>query len=138
MNPLQHFLDKGVISETVGHDIQTHMEEQGVSFEAAALEAGVSVDVLREKLAEYYGVPSHTPNPNVKIPYEVLSHVPEDSAKHYRIIPLQVEDSVLVVGANNPDDLQIREVLNFVTTKHNLTYRLVFLLEQDFPRKFLS
>ena len=132
MNPLQHFLEKGIISESVANEIQSNIDDNGVSFEAAALEAGVAVELLREKLAEYYGVPSYVPNPNVRIPYEILSHVPEDSAVHYRIVPLQIEDSVLVVGANNPDDLQIREVLNFVSTKHNLTYRLVFLLEQDF------
>ena len=131
MNPLGFFVEKGAVSELGAQDIRSRMEERGVSLEAAAIEAGVSVNVLRTTLASYYGVPSYTPQPNQKIPYKILSHIPQDSATHYRIVPLEIDDSVLVVGSNNPDDLQIKEVLNFVTAKHSLTYRLVFMLDQD-------
>jgi type II secretory ATPase GspE/PulE/Tfp pilus assembly ATPase PilB-like protein len=40
----------------------------------------------------------------------------------------------LVVGVNNPDDMQMREALNFISTKHNIPYRMVFMLDQDILR----
>jgi type IV pilus assembly protein PilB len=36
-----------------------------------------------------------------------------------------------VVGVNDPDDLQVKEVLNFISTKHNLPYKMVFMLLAD-------
>jgi type IV pilus assembly protein PilB len=46
-------------------------------------------------------------------------------------MPLMIEDDVLVVGANNPDNLQMREALNFISTKHNIPYRLLYMLNSD-------
>ena len=131
MDPLQFFQHKGVLTEETASAIKQDMAQRGVIFEDAALEAGVSKSVLRETLAEYYSVPSREIGPHEKIPYKVLSYIPEDSATHYKIIPLKVDDSVLVVGANDPDNLQVKEVLNFVSSKHDLTYRFVFMLKQD-------
>ena len=131
MDPLQFFQQKGALTEETVSAIEHEITERGVSFEDAALKAGVSESVLRETLAEYFSVPSREIGPNEKIPYKVLSYIPEDSATHYKIIPLEVEDSVLVVGANDPDNLQVKEVMNFVSSKHDLTYRFVFMLKQD-------
>ena len=131
MDPLQFFKQKGVLTEETVSAIEQDITERGVSFEDAASAAGVSASVLRETMAEYFGVPGREMGANEKIPYQVLSYIPEDSATHYKIIPLEVEDSVLIVGANDPDNLQVKEVMNFVSSKHDLTYRFVFMLKQD-------
>ncbi len=47
------------------------------------------------------------------------------------MIPLVVEDGVLVVGVNDPDDLSVREALNFIAAKHNMPFKMVFMLEAD-------
>ncbi|MDQ5951481.1 MAG: type pilus assembly protein PilB, partial [Patescibacteria group bacterium] len=65
------------------------------------------------------------------IPDETLSYIQEESAIHYRIVPLKVEDGVLLVGAHDPEDLQVREVLNFVSSKHDLAFKLFFMLDAD-------
>ncbi len=131
MDALQHFLQYGLIAEDVAEQIQQAIREQGQDFESAALAAGVSADILRDNLASYFDVPAYPYNPDSKISYEVLSYIPQESAEHYRIIPLEVSDQVLLVGTNNPDNLQVREVLNFISTKHNLSYRFVFMLKAD-------
>jgi type IV pilus assembly protein PilB len=131
MELLEHFFQSGIIDEDTAKRIKAAMQERGQSFEQAALSAGVTRSILRDELAQYYDVPSYTLEQNHKIPYQVLSTIPEESAKHYRIIPLTVEDGILTVGANDPDDLQIREVLNFISTKHDVTFRLVFMLADD-------
>lgn len=131
MDLLEHFFQNGIIDEDTANAIRAAMQEQGRSFEQAALEAGVSETILRDEIAHSYEVPAYALETNQKIPYQVLSLIPEDSARHYKIIPLELNDGVLTVGANDPDDLQIREVLNFISTKHDVTYRLVFMLAQD-------
>ena len=131
MELLEQLQEQGVIEKETADKIKDLMEEKLLSFEEAALEMGIEKDSLRTELAKYYDIPERTLDKYEKIPYEVLSIIPEDSARHYKIVPLTLEDSVLEVGANNPDDLQVREVLNFISTKNNLTYRLVFMLQDD-------
>lgn len=134
MDLLEQLQEQGILDRASAEQIRSVMEEESLSFEKATLKSGVEADVLRTELAKYYDVPERSLGQYEKIPYEVLSVIPEESAQHYKIIPLSIEDSVLEVGANDPDDLQAREVLNFISTKHNLTYRLVFMLEADMEK----
>lgn len=137
MNPLQFLIDQGVLSEQAADTVQTLITEQGHSLESAVLSQGINADELRAQLAEYYQVPSFTLTEDFKVTQEVLDYLPEDSAMHYLAAPLYIEDGVLVVGAHNPDDLQLREALNFISSKHNMPYKLVFMLEGD-TRKILN
>jgi type IV pilus assembly protein PilB len=105
--------------------------EKNLSEEKALLEHGFTQDDIRTLAGDYYGVPAFTFNPEVGVPQDVLKYIPEESAFHYKITPLSVEDGVLLVGVNNPDDIQIREVLNFISTKFNIPYKIVFLIQSD-------
>lgn len=134
MDLLEQLQEQGILDSDSAEQIRSVMEEESLSFEKATLKSGVEADVLRTELAKYYDVPERSLGQYEKISYEVLSVIPEESAQHYKIIPLSIEDSVLEVGANDPDDLQAREVLNFISAKHNLTYRLVFMLEADMEK----
>ncbi len=131
MTPLNLIVEKGWLTEAEAADLETELGQGVLSFETLALKAGVTKAQLREVMAEYYQVPAFELIEGFTIPEEVLSFVQEESASHYQIVPLKLEDELLWVGANNPDDLQVREVLNFVSTKHNLAYKLFFMLEED-------
>jgi type IV pilus assembly protein PilB len=69
---------------------------------------------------------------------DVLKHLSEESAEHYGIIPLALEEGVLMVGITDPENLAYRDVLNFITTKDQLPYKLAVILEQDFENAFQS
>lgn len=131
MSVLEYLEEQGNISAAVVATVNQAIAEEATSVEAALLAAGVSEVALRDACAAYYQVPAFTVVEGFDIAAEVLTYVPEDSAGHYHMVPLLLEDGVLVVGVNNPDDLQIREALNFISTKHNIPYKLVFLLERD-------
>lgn len=106
-------------------------QEEGFDLQTSLLTAGVSKDVVREAFAVYYGVPAFAPKKELKLNEEILSYVSEEAARHYRIIPLEVVDGVLVVGVHDPDNLQIQEVLNFVSEKYHIPFKLHFLLQTD-------
>ena len=131
MSVLEYLEEQGNISAAVVATVNQAIAEEATSVEAALLAAGVPEVALRDACAAYYQVPAFTVVEGFDIAAEVLTYVPEDSAGHYHMVPLLLEDGVLVVGVNNPDDLQIREALNFISTKHNIPYKLVFLLERD-------
>jgi len=103
----------------------------GASIETSLIQAGVNPSTVREGMAAFYGVPAYTPPTEMRIKEDLLELLPEESARHYRVIPLTIEDEVLLVGVNQPDDVQIREVLNFVSTRHHQPYKIVYLLPAD-------
>jgi type IV pilus assembly protein PilB len=69
---------------------------------------------------------------DLDIPGKVLEYIPQDSAMHYRIVPLGVKDGVLEVGAINPNDLEARDALNFISSRIGMPYKLFLITEEDF------
>ncbi|USN87551.1 MAG: Flp pilus assembly complex ATPase component TadA [Candidatus Nomurabacteria bacterium] len=131
MNPLEILLSHGEVTETVVRQVEQTAKDSNRSIEAVLLDQGVSKDSVRKAYSEYFQVPFFIIPDNFTIAEEILSYIPEESAVHYKLIPLMLDNEVLVVGVNDPDDLQIKEVLNFVSTKYNIAYKLVFMLEDD-------
>jgi len=134
MDPLQALKQSGGIDDAFIEKAESLALETGRPYESIFLELGMSTTEVRDFFAEYYQVPAYTPQEGLSITQEILDFVPEDSASHYRLMPLMLEDDVLVVGANNPDNLQMREALNFISTKHNIPYRLMFMLNEDIDK----
>lgn len=132
MSVLLYLQEQGIVSEDSAVEINRLITEEGKTTEEALVASGVSEEIVCQKSAEYYQVPLfRVMAEGFDIPAEVLSYIPEDSALHYRIVPLALEEDMLVVGVNDPDDLQVREALNFISTKHNIPYKLVFMLERE-------
>ena len=123
--------EQGLISDDILVKINDSVLAEGKTTEEAILLAGIEPAILRKASAEYYQVPAFLISEGFEITTALLSYIPEDSALHYHIVPLVLEDDVLVVGVNDPDDLQIREALNFISAKHNIPYKLVFMLMAD-------
>jgi type IV pilus assembly protein PilB len=134
MNPLEKLLETGDVTESFVRQVKETMQQTGQSLEATLIQLGIAPQVVRTLFAEYYQVPPFIIPEGFNITEEILMYIPEESAMHYQIVPLFIEDEVLVVGVNDPENLQIREVLNFVSTKYNLAYKLVFMLEVDIKK----
>ncbi len=131
MDPLQILRERGHVDSAFIENAAKLISESGRTYESVFLELGMSPDDVRDFFAEYYQVPAFKIPEIFSVKQEVLSYIPEDSAAHYRMVPLFVEDDVLVVGVSNPDDLQMRDALNFISTKNNIPFRLVYMLDED-------
>ncbi|MFM2381740.1 MAG: hypothetical protein RLZZ76_507 [Candidatus Parcubacteria bacterium] len=134
MDIFQRLLQAGILSQESSERLQTVLQSGTVGYEEALVQVGVPKDIVRMELAREFGVESFTLGSDEKIKEDILRYIPEESARHYKIIPLKVEEGVLCVGVNDPDSLQIREVLNFVSTKHNMPYKLLFMLLEDIEK----
>lgn len=138
MDVLGHLRDTGVLTEDAVSKLSAKIDTEGISYEKALLDFGVAEELLRTSLAEEFGVPSFVPVKDTLIDQNILKYIPEESAKYYRIMPLAVTDGVLMVGVNDPENLQIREVLNFVSSKNNIPYKLMFMLNDDIEKSLTS
>jgi len=62
-----------------------------------------------------------------EVPLDVLESIPEETARHYQMIPLGKKEKLLEVGMVYPEDLKAQEALKFLVRKLNLNYQ-VFLI----------
>lgn len=134
MDPLQTLKAQGGVDESFVTQAERIISETGRPYDSVLIELGLRKDDVRDFMASYYQVPAFKIIEGFSVKQEVLDYLSEASASHYRAVPLLIEDDVLVVGANDPDDLQMREALNFISTKHNLPFRLVYMLDEDIAR----
>ncbi len=68
------------------------------------------------------------------VPYEVLKYIPQESAEHYQIVPLGVNDGVLEVGMIDPENLAAVDAVNFISRKTGIPFKLFRVTEEDFEK----
>lgn len=73
-----------------------------------------------------------------RISFDVLQYIPEDSATHYQIIPLDFKEGVLHVGMVDPSDIEARDALQFITSKNNLPFKIFLISPEDFKEALKS
>lgn len=136
MEILDQLVESGALTLDKVSEVEAAVSMNGTSYEEALLSFGVPAEVVRAAYAKHFGVDPLVLTENDVITQQTLSYVPEESARHYRMIPIRTEDGVLVVAANDPENLQLHEALNFISTKHNLPFKFVFMLNRDIEKLF--
>lgn len=63
---------------------------------------------------------------------KILEYISQESAEHYKIVPIGLKDGVLEVGAIDPNDLRARDALNFISSRLGLPYKLFLISNEDF------
>ena len=133
MQLLQALSDKGVVDAARRAAAEAELQKPGVTEEGALTKAGVAgSDILAVK-GEYYGIPTRELG-TTPVPFDVLRYVPEESARHYQIAPIGVQDAVLEVGITDPDNLEARDALTFISAKVGMPYKLFLITEADFEK----
>jgi type IV pilus assembly protein PilB len=134
MNILTLLQEKGVIDASVAEAVQAEVKNSGSSVESLLLERGVDSGALLAVLGAHYQLPTYRLGENEKIEPSILKYLSEDSAQHYRMLPLGIKDGVIEIGTTDPDDLAALDALNFIASKNKLPYKLVLILERDLKR----
>ncbi|MBI1975444.1 MAG: type II/IV secretion system protein [Candidatus Vogelbacteria bacterium] len=68
----------------------------------------------------------------VSIPFDALKFVSEDSANHYRFVPIGFADGVLDIGLVDPDNIEARDAVGFIATQSGVPYKLFAISIEDF------
>ncbi|MBI5003555.1 type II/IV secretion system protein [Candidatus Kaiserbacteria bacterium] len=69
-----------------------------------------------------------------KVAYDVLHYIPEESAQHYRLVPLGLVEGVLEVGMVDPDDIHGVDALNFIARVSGVPFKIYKISQEDFER----
>lgn len=133
MSYINILIKNSVIDQDTANVLEKKAEESNETLDTVLRDYGVkSVDILKAK-SEYLNIEPYYIG-DKDIPFEILNYIPEDSARHYKIIPISITNSVLNVGIYDPDNIQAIDALNFISSKNNITYKLFLISEEDFNR----
>lgn len=133
MSFLDVLAQEGVITTDDVNIIKEESASSGTSIEDILREKGISASTIAKAKSELLHIPSRTVG-DQEIPFEVLKYIPEESAFHYKIIPLDVKDGVLEVGLVDPDNIEARDALNFISSRINLPFKVFVISEDDFQK----
>ncbi|MHB0977853.1 MAG: GspE/PulE family protein [Minisyncoccota bacterium] len=131
MSILDVLVEKKVIKPADATSIKTEAESEGLSFEQILISKGVSPEQILEAKGLSLDIPTKSLK-NVNIAGKILEYIPQESAEHYHMIPVQVKDGVLEVGIVDPDDIEARDALNFISSKIGMPYKLFLITLEDF------
>lgn len=133
MNLLSLLADSGVLERGRVPELEVELAKPNTSPEDVLQKAGVTLsDILKVK-GDYYGVPTRELGEN-SVPFDILRYIPEESARHYRLAPIGESEGALEVGVTDPDNLEARDALTFISAKIGMPYKLFLITETDFDR----
>ena len=130
---LQKLIDKKVITKDQGDELQKEFK----GFKGTEEEFIISKKIIKESdfnkiKAEVFNMPFFENAEVLEVPNNVLSMIPEESARFYKIIPLTLQGNVLEVGVVNPDDIKAKEALNFLARQNKITYKNYLISSNSF------
>jgi type IV pilus assembly protein PilB len=133
MNLVSLLADSGVLDRGRVPEIEVELAKPEAKSEDVLQKAGVALkDILKAK-GEYYGVPTREVGEK-NVPFDILRFIPEESARHYKLAPLGEADGALEVGITDPDNLEARDALTFISAKIGMPYKLFLITETDFEK----
>ncbi|MEN9649809.1 MAG: hypothetical protein RL094_776 [Candidatus Parcubacteria bacterium] len=133
MSFLNILAQQDIITKDDVEFISQEAQTSGKTVEEVLRDRGIAAQVIIKAKGEYLHIPTKSVG-DKDIPFEILKYIPEESATHYKFAPLGVVDGVLEVGLVDPDNIEARDALNFISAKINLPFKVFLITEDDFER----
>jgi len=131
MSFLGELAQKGIIQESAVPAIEAEAQQTGKSVEEVLLSQGVAISDILDAKGVHYGLPTRTVDPR-SVSFDVLQNIPEESARHYKVVPLAVTDGVLEVGIVDPDNIEAKDAVQFISSKTGMPFKLFLISEETY------
>lgn len=131
MSFLDALLKKGLIKEDEISEIEREANNSSRSLESILISKGINPNDILDSKGEFLNVPVKVIGNN-KVPFDLLKMVPESSAVHYKFVPIAMVDGVLEVGVVDPDNIEARDAIQFISSKNKIPYKIFLISETDF------
>ncbi len=133
MNLLELLTQSGALDTKAVPEIQAQLGQEGATPEGVLQKNGISLATILKAKGDYYNIPTREIGEG-SVPFDILRYVPEESARHYRFAPIGVTDGALDIGITDPDNLEARDALTFISAKVGMPYKIYLINETDFER----
>ena len=114
MSYINLLIKNNILDQDTANILEQKSASSNISLDSVLRDYGLkSVDILKAK-SEYLNIEPFYIGDN-DIPFEILNYIPEDSARHYKIIPISISNGVLNIGICDSDNIQAIDALNFIS-----------------------
>lgn len=111
--------------------IKKEAKEKGVSIEDVLYGHGITeIDVAGAK-SELSNIPTKFLQ-GAPVSFDALHDLSEDSARHYKMVPLGRNEGYIDIGMLNPEDVSSQEAVKFISAKLDLPARTFVITPSDF------
>ncbi|MDP4007054.1 MAG: ATPase, T2SS/T4P/T4SS family, partial [bacterium] len=132
MNLLEILVQKNLLSKEAAAGVEEEAGKSQKPVEELLIEKNlIQEDLLFSTKAEMLQIPLRSLEPK-DIPLKVLELIPEDSALHYRMVPLSAREGVIEVGMVVPEDPKAKEALNFLSRQGKFSFQVALLTVSQF------
>ncbi len=131
MSILEILVQKEIIQASDIDRIKDEAETAGVPVEQILIKKGINEEAILDSKSQYYNIPTRN-LANQHISFSILKSISEDSALHYHFVPIGIKDGVLEVGIVDPENIEARDALNFISSKMNMPFKLYLISMTDF------
>jgi type IV pilus assembly protein PilB len=135
MDILKILVQKGLLKQANVTSIAEEAASAGIPIEEILIKKGISPSDILSAKGEYFDIPIKSLI-GQDVSEKTLGYIPEESAAHYRFVPIAVTDNVLEVGMVDPDDIEARDALNFISSKIGMPFKIFLITETDFSKVF--
>ncbi len=136
MDILQYLVSKKVLSKERADKIRAESADQEVPvLDLLKKDGKISEGIILDALSEVFRIPIKKVNTK-NISEDILAYIPQESAGLYKFVPIGISDGALEVGVTNPDDIESRDALNFISSKTGTPYKIFLISEADFKAIF--
>lgn len=129
---LDFLLSQNIITELQYNKV---LAEVDTKFEGnltnAILSVGISEDSLTQSKASFYKIPYQKITTR-DVPYEVVNYISEESARHYKFVPIAFSDGVLSIGVTEPENIEGMNALQFISVKLSIPFKVFLISYSDF------
>lgn len=130
-----HFTDilvqKNIVSKDEIRKIKSEAAGDSRRLEELLMAREVSEDAILAAKGEVLNMPARRIKEVGRIPFDILKNIPEESARHYQMIPLGLKDKVLEVGMVNPENTEAKEALRFISSRIGVDIKIFLITLSD-------
>ncbi len=132
MSVIDILLNKNLINKDNIKEIKNRISG-GEPLDKILLEMGIRPEDILSARGEYLNIPVRNLG-DTTVPFEALDYIPEESAAHYKFVPIGLKEGVLEVGIVDPDNIEARDALNFIASKNNVPYKIFIISIDDYSK----
>lgn len=121
---------KGLLSPELAQEGRRRARQEKKSLDDVLYELGVTERDLVMAKSDILSIPVRFLE-GKKIPFDILKNIPEESAKFYQVVPIDLKDGMLEVGMVNPDDVNAQEALKFIASRLSISFKIFLITPSD-------
>jgi type IV pilus assembly protein PilB len=130
---LDILVSDGVIPLPSVSDIKKEARKKEITIEQELIARGIDEEIVLNAKSVTLNIPSFFLKEQ-KIPFDILKLIPEDSARHYKFVPVGVDGESILLGMVNPESIESKEALSFIASRLNRPFKVVLLSNRDFEK----